>query len=176
MLQIAQSEDVSCQALLQIIGVEKCPYGLHACSSYEDLKKGATLFQSCNVLLSLYYIMVMFVALILYYLVSHPASVSSHCLLIFFLTEISLEVYSFSVRYVCIKCLESWFVANMHSFAVVRGEIARRTFQFLMKRLMAVVIIQKYVRRWIARTKFFNQKEDIIHLQAGNTIICGRTL
>lgn len=64
----------------------------------------------------------------------------------------------------------------MHSFAVVRGEIARRTFQFLMKRLMAVVIIQKYVRRWIARTKFFNQKEDIIHLQAGNTIICGRTL
>lgn len=107
MLQIAQSEDVSCQALLQIIGVEKCPYGLHACSSYEDLKKGATLFQSCNVLLSLYYIMVMFVALILYYLVSHPASVSSHCLLIFFLTEISLEVYSFSVRYVCIP-LNVW--------------------------------------------------------------------
>ncbi|KAH7675807.1 P-loop containing nucleoside triphosphate hydrolase protein [Dioscorea alata] len=95
LMKIAQSEDVSCQALLQIVGVEKCPNGVHACSSYEDLKKGATLFQS-----------------------------------------------------------------------FVRGEIARRTFQFLMKRRMAVVIIQKYVRRWIARTKFFNQKEDIIHLQA----------
>ena len=64
-LRIAESEDVIYQALPQIIGVEKCSNGLHACSSYEDFKKGATTFQSCNVPLSLYYIMLMFIALVL---------------------------------------------------------------------------------------------------------------
>ncbi|KAJ0966015.1 hypothetical protein J5N97_027153 [Dioscorea zingiberensis] len=95
LLKIAESEDVSYQTLLQIIGVEKCSDVVHARCCYEELKRGVTTFQS-----------------------------------------------------------------------FVRGEVARREFEVLMRRQMAVVVMQKYVRGWLARTMFFNQKRDIIHLQS----------
>ncbi|WOL12977.1 myosin-2-like [Canna indica] len=54
--------------------------------------------------------------------------------------------------------------ASLQSF--VRGERARHTFQELIRRWKAAIVIQKHVRLWFARTLNDNQQKSIILLQS----------
>lgn len=59
----------------------------------------------------------------------------------------------------------------LHAYVVIRGEIARKELELLVKRQRAVVLIQKHVKEWITWKTFKDHQKAIILLQSGNIMV-----